>query len=701
MDIKKRLQDLQELQKAELITEAEYNQRRERLLVDFGGDSSTPATYQPNSNPTLLSELMEGQEIGPDNHHFRLVEEIGGGAMGRVWKAHDLAEEALEGGTHYKAIKVVTPELLRAPRALHNLKQEASRASKLSHPNIINVYGWNQGQDRWLFVVMDYLEGRNLEQLLLEEGTPGLCVERVITLLKQMSEALDYAHNQHQIIHRDLKPGNVYITDDDTIKLLDFGLAYQLRKSSSSVTQSKLEGSSSGTPIYMPPEAFGAGKPDVRQDIYALACMTYELLTGEEPYSEAVAITRLADFYPARPESLTDSAWETLKEGFAYHREDRPHTAGEFCRIFTTAQQTPAVEFEEEPEPKEKKEPGVEPTPQSSSGQEGEPKSPPEAPNPNPTINSYSETSSTGSVFWKTVVVLIVLVAGGFGYIQLTTYLAQEKATELAEQLKQSIEESKRNKVAAREASTTEQKNHLALTPAQGLNPAMITLKGGCYQMGSPAPEKGRFTQEGPQHEVCLKGFSIGKYEVTQKQWREVMGRNPSNFKKCGDNCPVESVSWDHVQEYMNMLNRKTGKHYRLPTESEWEYAARAGSETSYSWGDKVNYEFVKYVEERDQYAWENSTLRVGSFPANSFGLYDMHGNVSEWVQDCWSWGYSGALRDGSALESGDCSQHVVRGGSVTSRARRLRSAVRGRASTDTRGTSRGFRVARSLSKIN
>lgn len=301
------------------IAEADYEKERQRLLGVAGharpvdpfavpeGDS-----YHPR-RPTRLSDLAPGMEIGPEDNRFRLVREIGGGAMGRVWLAHDLAEEELEGGERYKALKVVNPLLQDSPRALEMLKREAMQASRLSHPNIINVYGWRQGRDGWPFVVMDYLEGRDLDRLLLDEGRPGLSWERTLELLKPIADALDYAHAQH-IIHRDLKPGNVFITQEGEVRLLDFGLAYRLHRSSSMVKVQ--ESSSSGTPEYMSPEAFAAGVPDKAQDIYALACISYEMLTGDPPYSREAVVQRSPDFMPGKPELLTEAAWRCSNRGW-------------------------------------------------------------------------------------------------------------------------------------------------------------------------------------------------------------------------------------------------------------------------------------------------------------------------------------------------------------------------------------------------
>ena len=156
---------------------------------------------------------------------------------------------------------------------------------------------------------------------------------------------------------------------------------------------------------------------------------------------------------------------------------------------------------------------------------------------------------------------------------------------------------------------------------------------------------------------------------------------------------PIINVSWDDVQSFIDWLNRKTGGNYRLPTEAEWEYAARAGSSTKYSWGNDIGSNRANCQNIHCGDSWE-FTAPVGSFPANAWGLHDMHGNVNEWVQDCRNYDYEGAPTDGSAWTSGDCSQRVIRGGSWDSSAWFLRSAHRGWDGRTFHIFSIGFRLA-------
>jgi formylglycine-generating enzyme required for sulfatase activity len=218
--------------------------------------------------------------------------------------------------------------------------------------------------------------------------------------------------------------------------------------------------------------------------------------------------------------------------------------------------------------------------------------------------------------------------------------------------------------------------------------PEMVVIPAGSFEMGSDES-----VRERPIHRVNVTSFLIGKTEVTQAQWRAVMGSNPSRFSQCGDDCPVEQVGWIDAQEFARRLSQKTGKDYRLPSESEWEYAARAGSTTKWSFGDNGN--------QLGDYAWygansQYKTQRVAQKRSNAFGLYDMHGNVWEWVEDCWHGNYSGAPIDGSAWSTA-CSSttRVLRGGSWIIYPTDLRSAVRHSSWPDSRSGDSGLRLAR------
>lgn len=209
-----------------------------------------------------------------------------------------------------------------------------------------------------------------------------------------------------------------------------------------------------------------------------------------------------------------------------------------------------------------------------------------------------------------------------------------------------------------------------AVTAFAAPNIEMVRVPGGCFQMGGGSGD------EIPIHEICLNSFQIGRYEVTQAQWQEVMGKNPSGFKKCGLECPVEQVSWNDVQNFIRNLNEQTGMNYRLPTEAEWEYAARSG-------GKAEEYAGVNDTALLPAFAWfgvnsEKTTHKVGLKKPNGLGIYDMSGNVWEWCQDWYSEGYYEVSPRNNPQGPEDGKEHVTRGGGWGAPATVLRTTERG-----------------------
>ncbi len=231
------------------------------------------------------------------------------------------------------------------------------------------------------------------------------------------------------------------------------------------------------------------------------------------------------------------------------------------------------------------------------------------------------------------------------------------------------------------------------------LDMEFVFIRPGTFMMGSPSNEPKRDKDE-HQHRVTLtRGYYLQTTEVTQGQWRRVMGSNPSSFKRCGDDCPVEQVSWTVAQTFIQKLNQMEGTDkYRLPTEAEWEYAARAGTKTPFSFGDclstdQANYDGNYPMPGCSKGRYRKKPVAVGSFPANAWGLHDMHGNVHEWCQD-WKGDYpAGSVTDPEGPSSGV--RRVYRGGSWRYNARLCRSAYRSRLTPGSRDDSLGFRLAR------
>jgi len=223
-----------------------------------------------------------------------------------------------------------------------------------------------------------------------------------------------------------------------------------------------------------------------------------------------------------------------------------------------------------------------------------------------------------------------------------------------------------------------------------GVKLELVWCPPGTFTMGSPKSEqdamaaaglKKRWMDDETQHKVTLtKGFWLGKHEVTQRQWQSVMGKNPSRFKSAGLDAPVESVSWNDCQKFLRKLNAPAGHECRLPTEAEWEYACRAGTATAFHYGNDLDSTQANFngdcpFENGRKGEYRRTTVKVGSFRPNAWGLYDMHGNVLEWCQDGHGAYPPGAVIDPAGARTGR--RRVFRGGSWTYYARRCRSASR------------------------
>ncbi|MEF2644124.1 MAG: SUMF1/EgtB/PvdO family nonheme iron enzyme, partial [Paramuribaculum sp.] len=215
----------------------------------------------------------------------------------------------------------------------------------------------------------------------------------------------------------------------------------------------------------------------------------------------------------------------------------------------------------------------------------------------------------------------------------------------------------------------------------------MIRVEGGSFSMGSDDSDAG--SDEKPVHSVSVSSFSIGKYEVTQKLWKAVMGSNPSHFK--GDNLPVENVSWDDVQTFIRKLNQKTGKHYRLPTEAEWEFAARGGNRSrGYKYSGSNDIGSVAWYDDNSN----RKTHPVGKKSPNELGIYDMSGNVYEWCQDWYDGKYYSSSPYSNPKGPSTGSYRVFRGGGWYSCAGACRVSYRFSYSPDDHYDNLGFRLA-------
>lgn len=295
--------------------------------------SSSPAPARETPNDTE-PERMKG--VGETlNGRFVLEECIGFGGMGTVYKALDLRKLEASDRKPYIAIKVLNVQFRGHPKSLIALQREARKAQALAHPNIVSVYDFDR-DGPMVYLTMEYLQGKPLSQVLRAPGFSGLPYAQVLPIVTGMGNALAYAHGRG-FVHCDFKPGNVILTDAGIVKVIDFGIARVFQKTEEDVDATVFDPGSLGalTPAYASPEMLEQREPDPRDDIYALACITYELLTGHHPFNRlSSAQARGAGMKPQRPAQLGRAQWQALRCGLALERDARTPTVVRFLDEF-------------------------------------------------------------------------------------------------------------------------------------------------------------------------------------------------------------------------------------------------------------------------------------------------------------------------------------------------------------------------------
>jgi formylglycine-generating enzyme required for sulfatase activity len=232
-----------------------------------------------------------------------------------------------------------------------------------------------------------------------------------------------------------------------------------------------------------------------------------------------------------------------------------------------------------------------------------------------------------------------------------------------------------------------------AIAPVEAqLIPEMVSIPGGTFAMGSEDDPS-----EKPMHRVTIKPLAISKFPITVREWNACVAAKSCSYVPTGkDDAPVANLSWVDAQQFVEWLSKVTQKPFRLPSEAEWEYAARGGTRTKFWWGDQLQADMANCKGCNQPYD-ASQPLKVGSFKPNPFGLYDMGGNIHQWVADCWHKNYQGAPSDGSPWGDNDCLSHVMRSGSWKNDPSYVRPSSRDQYDTGVRYPTHGFRVAQSL----
>ena len=562
---------------------------------------------------------------------------------------------------------------------LSRFLDEARTLARFEHRNVVRVRDYFEANGT-AYIVMDYEDGEPLDRVLERKGT--LTEAQIKRVLLPIVAGLRQVHAAG-FLHRDVKPANIFIRrSDESPVLLDFGSARQaLSSRSRSVTAIASAG-------YSPPEQYeSGGEQGPWTDIYALSALCYRAITGIAPVEATRRQSRLLRGEEDPLPRLVEVAGGRCSRAFL-EAVDRGLRVVEGERQGSLDEWRAELEGDAIGEPTSQLVP-----PSASSGSkvtEGRAERMPAAP---------KRRSRAAWLFGGMAVAVSVLL-----YFAIVEGKAGPRAGDRFRDCPEC--------------------------------PEMVVVPAGSYRMGSPSYEQGRHDDEGPVHEVTIAApFAIGVYEVTVAEFRRFVDetgysagsscwtyedgevqdradrgwRNPG-FGQSGRH-PVTCVSWNDAQAYATWLSQETGEEYRLPSESEWEYAARAGTATARPWEEgesgQCRHANGADASAKDRYSsWSGSvacrdghvhTAPVGSFAANGWGLHDMLGNVWEWTEDCWNDSYAGAPSDGSVWEYGNCAARVLRGGSWGSGPSDLRAASRGWGTTGNRNDYLGFRVARTL----
>lgn len=669
---------------------------------------------------TAANRHVHALPAGHRLHEYAIERVLGYGAFGITYLARDTAldravaikeylpgEFAVRGEDSSVAPKFPdSEEVFRW--GLERFLGEARVLARLDHPYVVRVLRLFEAHGTAYFV-MPFEEGKDLKAHLSALDRP-LTEAELRILAAPLLDGLEAVH-AIGALHRDLKPANILLRERGGPLLLDFGAARQAVGAKSTLTAVLTHG-------YAPLEQYSGSGQGPWTDLYALGAVFYHCLAGGpvSPLPMATArseayVNGEADPLPAAAAAFAGrcSAGLAAALDWALHirTKDRPQSVAEWRPAWQARPAAPAA------------------VDKSTIATDAPPSGDSAGPEPAATggvsrtrravlDRNDSVRPKPVATQWALVAAWVLTVGGPVAYLVWPSWdrppapvTDDRSAAEAARQ-----GEAQR---AAAEAEDWRPGWVFRDRRADGAEcpecPELVVVPAGSFTMGSPEAETA-FEQvpaeyanrERPQRPVTIAAavgtaaFALGRYEVTFEEWDACTaaggcnGYRPHDQGWGRDRRPVINVSWNDAQAYVRWLSQRTAQRYRLPSEAEWEYAARAGTVMARYWGDGITPAQANY---RD--SGINGTVEVGRYPANPFGLYDMLGNVWEWVEDCWNGGYQAAPADGSARSTGECNLRALRGASWFNFPGFLRAAFRDRNDTGYRNSNNGFRVARTL----
>lgn len=650
--------------------------------------------------PSLMRDILSSGTILDNKYHVDYA--LGRGGFGITYRAMHLKTEQLvaikEFYPHEYAIRdsstgsltILSSSKDAYRRGLQRFLREAKTLARLNHPNIVRVQDFFE-QGKTAYLVMELISGISLRERLEQKPSKSLPSETIEQIVTPIVSALATAHAA-SIYHLDLKPDNILIAPDGRVVLIDFGASKQ--GMSTKTTRAF-------TLDYAPLEVVSAKEIGPESDLYELGVMIYEMLSGKKPPN---ALERIAD-NSWQPIKLNQPWQNLIQEALFLEKDKRPDSVktwweSAFAEValpesiskkrgeFSILKQLNSIYI-------------IADRLLVKSRQTGEKIALTRR-------NMLNFAAFTGVGLSLAVLGRYILTTdrGAFN-IYKNEFPIPPSENSLATLNFETITINEKGKTIRR---TPKQANYFSENLGNNIVLESIAIPGGNYMIGAALEEKGSVPDETPQHRVRISPFYLGKYPITQAQWQEIarlpqidryLNPNPSFF--VGKDLPVETISWQDAVEFCQRLSQKTGRKYTLPTEAEWEYACRAGTKTPFHLGPTITGNLANY-NDLVSYASEPlgkhraKTTRVGSFPPNSFGLYDMHGLVFEWCQDVWHPNYQQAPTDGSARRVTDGEEEgieyrVLRGGSWSSKPIFCRSANRAKALATDRYVNFGFRV--------
>lgn len=711
-----------------------------------------------DEDPSLAHHPPRAVDVGDViRDRFVLEAELGAGGMGRVFKALDLRRLEAHDRRPHVAVKLLTHAFRQHPASFVALQREARRAQTLAHPNIISVFDFDR-EGSLVYLIMEYLHGRTLDDTLAQPDFAGMGFEHAMRIIEPIGQALAFAHG-HGIVHSDLKPSNIFLTDDGRVKVIDFGIARAFRLPDAADGDATLFDASSlraFSPPYASPELIDGDEADPRDDIFSLACITYELISGRHPFGRRSAVAaRAAKQEPEKLPNLTRGQWAAIRRGLCFARSERTASidgfmAGLAPHASATARLRPVgakaagalrdMTGRLDPRPAAKglwqlaAELGaalrgfaarLDPRPVAWRWR---PRARETAAGIAPVLARLKPNLAGKTLRLPAALAAAVLLIGGLAWLVQSgrwTVPARTDATSTASapaalaggDAAPAVPEPKLDEPAA-VASVAPVEAAADLSPADGPQvvsppdqgtpqspfrdcqqcPEMAVVPAGTFLMGAPPTDADAEREELPQRQVAFeRPFAIGLYEVTERQWAACASDGVCRGDRPGvsvtpSDLPKTDVDWQDAQAFIGWLNGKTAGGYRLPTEAEWEYAARAGAATRYPWGEDIG-ENNANCRDCGAPMGGRQAAPVGSFAANGFGVFDMIGNVWEWTADCTS--TSASRRKVEQGVAPSCTRRLLRGGSWANSAKAVRVTQRLSANPTLREDIVGFRVAR------